>query len=621
MSFTLYSLASSTIRRIEVFNIAEGIFIDQTNLWYQEAEELFWLEVFSYCAMIFEMFLILVVFMRNRDKAGLLSACSAAVFGLVIVIMCMTLLFVAESKRCCKDAVFEGSSAKAEDDYHRLLAAKSSDDPCEHRLLGPASTSTDDLPCDSSSYTYHDDIICNCPGIGARKYGGLGDIEPWTFLILLYSLRFYFASGVVAIFGSKKHHVEKHKWHHHHGHGHDIDSFKFRDSWLTVVGIHHEIAEKFGFFSGEILLCMLGVPCSATLTPPLKTNNDDGKELEARSRLISEEKAVDHDDKKPAGLVPAHDILQSFRHSTNQVPPSPGDITDAIFDDFSYPTARLIRRVRRCERLLLPLLGEWIVVDVAITKHELILFNVVDEDDEEYFSSMGLDTADQCSFSNGGMGMPLCEVARGRKVVSKFDIDLIDLVDIEHRVAMSQKDNSTVDAEANRDTDLMECWHGGGNTIDDYKASAMTTRWSCVNEDRLKIHFKHNTLFLRFFADLNGMEQEMSKGTNQQIVGDNVGAEAKVWCCTIARLRGASNLRRQSLPHFGADVADEIEDFIEPVDRTQPHHHLHHHHHGHRRNLSSSFNGATRSVRGSINGHRRNMSSSLSGSFHLPGHS
>lgn len=621
MSFTLYSLASSTIRRIEVFNIAEGIFIDQTNLWYQEAEELFWLEVFSYCAMIFEMFLILVVFMRNRDRAGLLPACSAAVFGLVIVIMCMTLLFVAESKRCCKDAVFEGSSAKAEDDYHRLLAAKISDDPCEHRLLGPASTSTDDLPCDSSSYTYHDDIICNCPGIGARKYGGLGDIEPWTFLILLYSLRFYFASGVVAIFGSKKHHVEKHKWHHHHGHGHDIDSFKFRDSWLTVVGIHHEIAEKFGFFSGEILLCMLGVPCSATLTPPLKTNNDDGKELEARSRLISEEKAVDHDDKKPAGLVPAHDILQSFRHSTNQVPPSPGDITDAIFDDFSYPTARLIRRVRRCERLLLPLLGEWIVVDVAITKHELILFNVVDEDDEEYFSSMGLDTADQFSFSNGGMGMPLCEVARGRKVVSKFDIDLIDLVDIEHRVAMSQKDNSTVDAEANRDTDLMECWHGGGNTIDDYKASAMTTRWSCVNEDRLKIHFKHNTLFLRFFADLNGMEQEMSKGTNQQIVGDNVGAEAKVWCRTIARLRGASNLRRQNLPHFGADVADEIEDFIEPVDRTQPHHHLHHHHHGHRRNLSSSFNGATRSLRGSINGHRRNMSSSLSGSFHLPGHS
>lgn len=618
MSFTPYSLASSTIRRIEVFNIAEGIFIDQTNLWYQEAEELFWLEVFSYCAMIFEMFLIIVVTMRNRDRAGLLSACSAAVFGLVIVIMCMTLLFVAESKRCCKDAGLEMSNAEAEDDYHRLLAAKSSDDPCEHRLLGPASTYTDDLPCNSSSYTYHDDIICTCPRIGARKYGGLGDIEPWTFLILLHSLRFYFASGVVAIFGSKKHHVEKHTWHHHHGHGHDIDSFKFRDSWLTVVGIHHEIAEKFGFFSGEILLCMLGIH---GWTPPLKMNNDDGKELEAKPRLISEEKAVDHDDKRPAGLVPSHDINQSFRHSTNQVPPSPGDITDTIFDDFSYPTARLIRRVRRCERLLLPLLGEWIVVDVAITKHELILFNVVDEDDEEYFSSMGIDTAEQCSFGNGGMGMPLCEVARGRKVVSKFDIDLIDLVDIEHRVAMSQKDSSSIDAEANRNTDLMECWHGGGNTIDNYKASAMTTRWSFVNEDRLKIHFKHNTLFLRFFADLNGMEQEMSKGSNQQIVVDCVGAEAKVWCRTIARLRGASNLPRQNLPHFGANVADEIEDFIEPVDRTQPHHHLHHHHQGHRRNLSSSFNGATHNLRESINGHRRNMSSSLSGSFHLPGHS
>merc|ERR1712157_440774 len=44
--------------------------------------------------------------------------------------------------------------------------------------------------------------------------------------------------------------------------------------------------------------------------------------------------------------------------------------------DHSYimPNAKLIKNLRRCEFRLLPALTEWSVVDVAITKYEIVLF-------------------------------------------------------------------------------------------------------------------------------------------------------------------------------------------------------------------------------------------------------
>ena len=50
---------------------------------------------------------------------------------------------------------------------------------------------------------------------------------------------------------------------------------------------------------------------------------------------------------------------------------------------FTAPNARLIRNLRRCEFRLLPVLTEWTVVDVAITKYEIVLFEVRKREHEE----------------------------------------------------------------------------------------------------------------------------------------------------------------------------------------------------------------------------------------------
>ena len=93
----------------------------------------------------------------------------------------------------------------------------------------------------------------------------------------------------------------------------------------------------------------------------------------------------------------------------------------------------------------------------------------------------------------------------------------------------------------------------------------MNKRWGKVDEDRLKIHFKYNTLYLRFMTDLNEMETKKEALLDDPDLMHHVGTQTKIWCRTIARLRGATNLK-QELPHFGNDDG-EMEDFIEMCER------------------------------------------------------
>jgi len=153
-----------------MFNISEGLFRDQNSQMYQRLDEFFWIEVSWYCLMIIEMFLVLAVFMNNRDRGGSLFSCSAAVFGLMIILLCMLLLFIAETKRCCQDKsdVVEG--------IHEAEVG--------HRLLAPESSNND----------YLDDppleVIACCPEFGTRKYGGLDEIEPITHCVVSNAISF-----------------------------------------------------------------------------------------------------------------------------------------------------------------------------------------------------------------------------------------------------------------------------------------------------------------------------------------------------------------------------------------------------------------------------------------------
>ena len=485
--------------------------------------------------MILEMISILIVHLTKRTE-GSFFACSAAVVGFCVSLLCLLLLLIAEMKRCCPE-------------HNNNVFA---------RFLGPSEPEKEDYYDPSN-----EEVLC-CPKFGSRRFGGLGNIEPFTCLIALSPLRFIVASYVVKLFGREYNDMGAHKESHAHQHGIDPTE-KVRELWLTAIGLHGGIAKTCGLFSSEILQCMLGI---------YSHNSDDHKEVEesVTGPLGSDGKIESSEENESSHH--RHASENSHHSMASETSSRPGfdrpptvkryesDDFGITFDDFKYPKARLIRRMRRCERRIQPLLDEWMLVDIVLTNHELVIFDVVDR-------TSSLDDTVSPKLNNGGKGMYLSDIAKGRKISSTFSIDDVDFVDIEHRAAIPREDidNEVDDIEAKRKHNLLESWQGGNCSFEDYEADAMDKRWSHVDEDRLKVHFKYNTLYLRFLVDLKEMEDKRDDLLEDPDLMHHVGTQTKVWCRTVARLRGASNLKRQNLPNFGAKGSDEIEDFIEVCDR------------------------------------------------------
>lgn len=182
---------------------------------------LFWLEVVLYCIMMVEMSLIIAIFLRKIGRRGPFISCFAAAIGLSINLMCLVFFLVAETKRCCSE------TGVAENDFF------------------------------SDSAT----IEC-CPKFGRRLFNGLGIIEPFTALIALSPLRFLVASKIAGLFRSSADYLEEmfehDDKHEQKDHGPD-PTVKMQSLWLTAIGAHSKIADSYGLFSSELLLCMLGI--------------------------------------------------------------------------------------------------------------------------------------------------------------------------------------------------------------------------------------------------------------------------------------------------------------------------------------------------------------------------
>lgn len=496
-----------TIRRVEIFNIRANIIFDQTSMWHNYQEVFFWLEIATYCIMITELITVFLVFLSRRGRDGSCFACTAAVFGFLINVMCLFLLLIAEAKRCCDDNNLNTNIFT--------------------RILGP-----------SSSYDVRVAEYVNCcPHFGTRTYGGLGKIEPYTSLIVLAPMRFIVASFIVKFFGNGTSQADKALQNAEpFDQDHEVDpTIIVRELWMTAIGVHSDVAQKYGLFSGELLQCMLGIYDDE--------KHADSAELEISARdadctginnIVSELEKI-HRDTTP---IDTSSSSHAGALASPMISRQQSGNFDWWSDDFAYPKARLIRRMRRCERRLLPLLDEWMVVDVVLTSHELVLFEVLDD-----MEQTGVSREPATSIlNNGGKGSYLCDVAKGRKIVSQFNLDEINCVDIERRVAISSENKfESEDIEGNHNYNLQEYWQRGGHTsIADYDANAMTKRWDHVDEDRLKIQFKHNhnALLLRFIVDLKEMEDKRKFPQDNSALMNTVGTQTKVWCRTIARLVG-----------------------------------------------------------------------------------
>ena len=450
--------------------------------------------------MITEMILVLVVFLNRRGRDGCLFACTAAVFGFLINVICLSLFLIAETKRCCED--------------------NNPNTNIFTRLLGPDSST-------NVGSSYAESINC-CPAFGTRTYGGLGNIEPFTALIVLAPLRFLVASFLVQIFGTSQadeclHNAEA------LDQDHETDpTIKVRELWMAAVGAHNDVAQKYGLFSGELLQCMLGIYNDEIHADrnELETSVRDADSV-GNNDIVSEHETI-HNDTAPNDAS-SRSLARSLKPMMSKL--QSGHF-DGWCDDFEYPKARLLRRMRRCERQFLPLFDEWIVVDVVLTSHELVLFDVLDKSEQ---NGLSREPPIPSSLDNGGKGSYLCDVAKGRNVLSKFNIEDVLNVSIDHWEANSNENADSDDIEGNRKNGLREYWQRGGHSHADYDAIAMTKRWGHVNEDRLKIQFKHNSLLLRFMVDLKEMENERMISQNNFDVMNDVGAQTKVWCRTIAR--------------------------------------------------------------------------------------
>lgn len=521
-----------------MFNIQSGVLYDQNHTFSFQLQQAFWVECSWYCLMMLEFVFVFAYFThqscRNECKGHqTMKSITAAGWGFLINVTCLALLLVAESQRCCYP---------------------SSDGGLTHEALRASYEKVES----GESYHHLDKTeICTCMKFGMRMFGGLGKIEPFTCLIMLSPLRFLLATYTLKLFGKGRRREKDDQTAHGSNPKHESQDFdittKARELWLSTVGIHSDVVAKFGVFSEQCLQCMLGI------YSPVQNGADVNEPTSTVNEPVGSDSTI-----KPTHPKNVERRLDSTSDTPSQPHKrgSPFDFESfgVVFEDFSYPSSRLIRRMRRCERRLLPFLDEWQVVDAVLTSHELVLFDVKEESGFNFSNP---------EMTNGGKGLRLCDIAKGRKIVSQFDLNDVDFVDIEHRLATEP--NTSRDIERGPEQ-LFEFWQGGNDHIDGYSVCRMNERWCEVNEDRLKIHFKAgggSTLFLRFVIDLKEMEsRKIELGLGKDITDQGiVGRQAKVWCRSIARLRGAMNLSRQNLPHFNEE--NEIDDFIELCPREE----------------------------------------------------
>eukprot|EP00977_Amphora_coffeiformis_P009508 scaffold2193_cov171-Amphora_coffeaeformis.AAC.14 len=547
----------------------------------------------------------------------------AAFLDLMLCTTCFMVFYMAEHNRCCypsEDVEYSDSSA-SEGDGDESGYASDAYGYGSVKLLLPAP--------------------CACQAFGSRLYGGLGTIEPYTSLIALRLFRFWTASRIVKYLDKRrgaaitKEEVDQiaadnenldpfdmaddhndhsgvhggHDDHGGHGHGHHEEKGTIAELWEAAVGNHPEIVAKYGEFSGELLQAMLGIPVIDT---PGSTPSDmvvGGEETpdsyremylieEQYSKLPSGAQEIIMAGKLGKAVVSVPDNVQ---HESTFTIPEDVHGEDAISPDdnpalrfevapepivqeldvsiFDAPNARLLRSMRRCERKLLPILDQWTVVDVVITRFEIV-----------YFDAVGVDAAcpntsvfEALSATKGGKGLRLCDVAAGRRVVGHLSLSDITSINVERE--MPDDSYTETDLPGEEVIRKSEYWKQKTDGI----TFSRREIWNKIKQDRLVAHTEHgHTLYLRFFSDLEDAQNHPEHySADNEADGDLYKNNAFQWVQSISRMCGPEQLK-QPLPHFGDDTNEELRDFL--IVHTNEAEHKK----GHRRGLSRGFGSMAR---------------------------
>eukprot|EP00592_Proboscia_alata_P028224 CAMPEP_0194443704 /NCGR_PEP_ID=MMETSP0176-20130528/126855_1 /TAXON_ID=216777 /ORGANISM="Proboscia alata, Strain PI-D3" /LENGTH=1020 /DNA_ID=CAMNT_0039269993 /DNA_START=434 /DNA_END=3496 /DNA_ORIENTATION=+ len=512
---------------------------------------------------------------------------------------------------------------------------------------------------------------------GHRTSGGVGDIEPFTSLIALRSLRFLLARRISLLVKSYQGRLNNSS---------TVDGDKHTtlplqeekgtvvQLWQKALGLHPDIVEKYGEFSGELLQAMLGITIiKQELKSPDLSQFQDSKAMNVpmqKSEIATGTHASDLDScsfDHCSGVSPSNQAITTaarngrkilnkgtsnnlsgdkyLHKSSNESVEMPSVTTGrqllvgegpiiqpqvvSISSEedqenlsmIQHPDEILIRRMRRCERRLPPLLKEWLQVDAVLTKYEIVLLEVCDILNENREGSSdgnrhriiaeenpmrGTPSLEQLNkahkalvATHGGKGLRLRDVICGRKVVGHLLLSTVDVVKVERHIPkkcqivicgrkvvghllLSTVDVVKVERHIPRKSQIEPNVVGQTNGLEEYwsprksvecKPILSSQRWKHVEEDQFKIHSHgQGFLYLRFFSDL--LDYETRALNDGPVVSNPViphKNNALLWCQTVVRLRGTSQLK-QSLPHFGDNGTDELIDYLEVVDNNKLRH-------------------------------------------------
>ena len=505
--------------RVEGFLQKQCIVPEDDYSWDLPLQWSFLLELIWLCVALATALVVLITFSSKKDMNRTeYKAVIAALLNVAIVSSCLGLLLGAESQRCCSD-----SAGYDQNSYN--------DTGGESDLF------------DQGRFLQYDDekkactdatLECTCSEFGHRVHGSLGTIEPWTALIALQAFRFILANKLVKCFnlGVKKYQKKHHDHGHDHGHGSGVNKLEIiAHAWQEAVAKHPDLVEKYGEFSGELLQAMLELDVverrkgqmSAPLLGPTVSNRNRQLTLSATPNEI--------------------DIGEQF---------------DLCTYPFDFPNAKIIRSIRRCDRMYLPLLKKWTTVDVILTKHEMVYLDVCDHDESLQSEKTIAMNLKQLIETKGGRGLRLCDVTAGRRVLGHLNFADIVKVGVEREMPTRAKSKATEDLEASELHLVRELWQPSNGVP--FDQSVFVCRWEEAQQDRLRIDTHRGTLYLRFYADLLDVENHPEwAGDETELHKDH----AFNWAQTLVHI--CVDQLKQPLPHFGDGDEEELRDYLQIV--------------------------------------------------------
>jgi len=349
-------------------------------------------------------------------------------------------------------------------------------------------------------------------------------------LILLRECRFVFAKLIGKTFqqDSNKRKIIKHKVKDSMGSevvAHNKENIHAHEAmiilWKRTVENHYSVAKAHGEFSSQILHLMLGLDIDNVVEnlPP----ETEGK--------VSD--------------IPSEVEIRDF---------STGDAVIGVL----YPQTHLIAQMHRGE-LKLEAYSDWHVVDIVITRHELICLDCFDDNgidialldleedsrnehdlkgDELRSFQLRKETRAKLLASKGGQGLFLGDIVAGRSVVSHLELDDVTNAKVERHIFNDQTGNGSASAHVKRQTHShirSEYWQSASleslNNLDSKITADLDHRFDNQEYDQLVLTSRQRLINLRFICDLE-LAESASNGHIAEASGKTIALD---WCSKIVR--------------------------------------------------------------------------------------